>query len=92
MRKTVFDHNVFWGGVQNQPPDANSILSDPKLGAPGSGGEGLDSLQGYRLLPGSPCIHAGAAVENNGARDFWGSALPAAGPPDIGAYQGKGGL
>ena len=52
---------------------------------PGSGGRGLDSLDGYKLKNGSPCIDAGTFVEDCGSRDFWGAKLPRGKKPDIGA-------
>ena len=57
------------------------------LVAPGSGRFGLESLQGYKLKDGSPCIGAGIPVERNGGRDFWGNKVPEGVRPDIGAEQ-----
>jgi hypothetical protein len=57
------------------------------LVSPGSGGDGLDSVSGYQLRAGSPCIGAGVPIPNNGGRDFWGNRVPDAGAPDIGAHQ-----
>ncbi|MDY0170806.1 MAG: hypothetical protein RBS80_29965 [Thermoguttaceae bacterium] len=58
---------------------------DPRLAAPGSGA-GRDSLAGYQLLPGSPLIGAGALIEGNGGRDFWGNPVSDSLAPDIGAH------
>ena len=83
----VFERNVFYGDHQNQPQDSFAIAADPMLVNPGSGGEKLDSLEGYKLSPGSPCIGAGLLIEDNGVQDFWGNKLPKQGKFDIGAHQ-----
>jgi endonuclease/exonuclease/phosphatase family metal-dependent hydrolase len=81
----VFESNVFYGEHENRPDDPSAILRDPMLVNAGSGGDGLDSLAGYKLKPGSPCIGAGVAVENCGGRDFWGNPLPGDAKPNVGA-------
>jgi hypothetical protein len=53
---------------------------------PGSGQNGLDTLGGYRLKEGSPCIAAGKAIEESGVLDFWGNRLKGA-TPSIGVHQ-----
>ena len=83
----VFTNNVFFGNHVDRPEDPKAITSDPLLVSPGSGGDGLDSVSGYKLSAGSPCIGAGAPIANDGGRDFWGNAVPTAGAPDIGAHQ-----
>lgn len=87
----AFHRNVFFhappGMIINPPNDPSAILSDPMFENPGTGRDGLASLDGYRLRGGSPCLGAGLAVEDNGGRDFWGNQLPRQGNPDIGAHQ-----
>lgn len=88
----VFDHNLFYG---NHPQsvldmDANKIVGDPLLAAPGTGRIGRDTLAGYQLLQGSPAIGAGKFIEGNGGLDFFGNPVPASGNPNIGAYEGAG--
>jgi len=82
-----FVNNVYYGHHENLPLDANAMLIDPLLVAPGSGGTGLDSVEGYKLREGSPCIGAGIPIPNNGGRDFWGTPLPVGRNPDVGAHQ-----
>ncbi len=82
----VFANNVFYGRHEDPPDDPNAITADPMLVNPGSGGEGLDSLGGYKLRPGSPCIGAGKELPDLGGRDFWGNPAPH-GAPDIGAHE-----
>jgi hypothetical protein len=88
----VFDNNLFYG---NHPQnvlnaDANKIVGDPLLAAPGTGRIGRDTLAGYQLLQGSPAIGAGKFIEGNGGLDFYGNPVPAVGNPNIGAYEGPG--
>ena len=83
-----YSHNAFFGNHENPPADAHAVRKDPMLANPGSGGAGFDSLKGYQLKKGSPCIGAGRPVERNTDRDFWGNPLPKAGKPlSIGAHQ-----
>jgi hypothetical protein len=88
MTNTVFDHNAFFGTIAGRPAGTNAVLADPKLAAPGTDGSGIATAGAYRLLPGSPCIRAGAPIANNGGKDFWGRPIPA-GPPSIGADQSR---
>jgi len=86
----VFENNVFFGAHESRPDDPRAITSDPGLASPGAGGEGRESLGGYRLSDGSPCLGAGLTIPNNGGRDFWGNPIPAADAPDVGAHQASG--
>jgi hypothetical protein len=83
----VFRNNVFFGNHIDPPDDPSAITADPLLAAPGSGGDGPASLDGYKLRAGSPCIGAGVVMPDNGRRDFWGGPVPDAAAPDIGAHQ-----
>jgi hypothetical protein len=69
----IFSNNVFYGNHVNPPHDPNAITDDPMLVDPGSGGSGLNSLDGYTLKPGSPCIDAGKSIDASGILDFWGN-------------------
>jgi hypothetical protein len=81
-----FCANAYYGRHEGRPADARAITDDPGLAAPGSGNEGLESLDGYKLLRNSPCMGAGVAVSGNGGRDFWGNCVSDAEAPDIGAH------
>ncbi len=59
----VFSGNVFFGGLEDVPDDASAITDSPLLIAPGSAGDGMHSLDGYRLGPETPCPQAGAFVK-----------------------------
>ena len=88
------DYNCYFGNEgASQPKEAHGIYTDPKLLNPGSGKDGMNTVDGYRLKANSPCINAGKVIENNGGKDFFGNKAPFEGTlPDIGAceYQGKG--
>jgi len=91
----VFSNNVFYGNHVGRPSDPNEITTDPNLVDPNSGGNGMDTLDGYKLQSGSPCISAGTATGIdynepnyiNGGFDFWGNELPDVNALDIGAHQ-----
>lgn len=83
----IFENNCFYGRhPSNEPFDPKKITSDPMLEAVGSGGQGIDAVNGYRLKAGSPCIDKGRVVEGNGGRDYFGNKLYN-GAPDIGAHE-----
>lgn len=81
----VFSNNVFYGNHVNPPHDPHVITDDPMLVNPGSGGDGINSVDGYKLKTGSPCIDAGKSIEDSGVLDYWGNKLKDS-TPDIGAH------
>jgi hypothetical protein len=86
-KEVVFEYNAFFGQHHpTEPPDPFRLDGDPMLAAPGSGGVGLESTGGYRLLPESPCVDSGTVVEGHGGRDFWGTPLYSS-RPDRGACE-----
>lgn len=85
---TTFDNNLYYGNHPgNEPKDPHKIIADPMLLAPGTGGIGLDSVGGYKLLPGSPCIDAGKDIPNRGTRDYFGNPIADGQKVDIGAHE-----
>ncbi len=87
----TFEGNTYYGNHDpSEPADASKLTSDPGLLAPGSGGIGRQTLDGYKLVEGSPSLGSGAPVAGNGGRDFWGNAVSAPGSPNRGAYGGPG--
>lgn len=82
-----FERNLFFGSGQITH-DAMKILADPRVSAPGVGGMGLRSVDGYKLRAGSPALNSGVFVPENGGRDFWGNRVPDLAPPGIGAFSG----
>ncbi|MCX6267339.1 MAG: fibronectin type III domain-containing protein [Bacteroidetes bacterium] len=83
----TIDYNCFWGvHPSNEPADAHKVTTDPKLTNPGSGGIGLNTVDGYKLLAASSCINKGKVITTNGGRDYWGNPLYN-GLPDIGAHE-----
>jgi hypothetical protein len=52
----------------------------------GSGGNGLDTVSGYMLQNGSPCLGVGHKMTNDGGMDYWGNPLPST-SPDVGVHQ-----
>jgi hypothetical protein len=85
-QNNVFENNVFFGNHVELPIDAHTIKNQPALLKPGSGGNGFDSLSGYKLRDASAC-RLGKIISDNGGRDFFGNSVPADRPPCIGAAQ-----
>ncbi len=90
----AFSHNAYSGlAVSNLPPDANAFTGGSGLLAPGSGGEGLGTLDGYKLRSDSPLLassNAGALIPGNGGRDLWGYPVPGDAGPVRGACAAPG--
>jgi hypothetical protein len=81
------DYNCFYGyHPSNEPTDSHKITTNPLLVNPGSGGIGLNTVDGYKLQKNSPCINAGVKIQNNGGKDYWGNVVSSS-RPDIGAYE-----
>ena len=83
----AFDKNLY-SGNGSIAADPRKILADPKLVFAGSGGSGLASVAGCKLLAGSPALGSGLVVASNGGRDYWGNTVSAEAAPNIGAYNG----
>ena len=66
--------------------DSHSLFADPLLNSPTYHDVGWPTTA-FTLRPGSSAVHAGWSMGSMGSRDFFGNALPASGPVDIGAYQ-----
>jgi len=87
---SIFKHNCYFGPWKNGlPDDPEALVADPQFVAPGTGGEGLCSLDGYRLMKTSPCINSGMYIPDNGGRDFWGNGLED-GHTDFGIFEAVG--
>ncbi|MFJ9827387.1 right-handed parallel beta-helix repeat-containing protein [Streptomyces sp. NPDC101160] len=72
-----FDHDLFHGIAMTRP-NPGGLDADPLL------------RPDLRLGTGSPALSAGAVIEDNGGRDWFGNAVPATAAPNIGAYEGPG--
>ena len=84
----TFTANCFYGiHPENEPADPRKIILNPKFVNPE-----IDSFHtheitgGFRLQADSPCIDAGAEIENNGGRDHWGNPIYNH-KPDVGAHE-----
>lgn len=75
-------NNIFYGfHPTTELQGTNAITADPKFVSPGLGVIGIDSkLDGYKILPNSPAINAGAVLTHNAVKDFWGN--PVSSPAD----------
>jgi hypothetical protein len=82
----VFNSNIYYGSHSGRPTDSSGITANPMLFAPGTGGTGRDTVNGYKLQPGSPAINTGRLVGGNGGQDFWGNTVPN-GVTDRGAHE-----
>ncbi|MGB2868309.1 MAG: T9SS type A sorting domain-containing protein [Bacteroidota bacterium] len=84
----TIDYNVFYGKhPATEPPDLHKLVLDPKLVDPASGGIGIDTLDGFKLQQGSPCINSGVALPGHCSEDFWGNTVPSGGQIDRGAFE-----
>jgi autotransporter-associated beta strand protein len=83
-----FDNNIYYGNG-HIAADPRKILANPMLVFPGSGADGLNTLDGYKLLAGSPALASGLIISDNGARDYWNNSVSSTTAPNIGAYNGS---
>lgn len=82
-------NNCWWGSnteIRMDPTINGSMIADPKFVSTTLTGTGLESLEGFKLQNGSPCIGVGTVGPKRGVKDFWGTAIPASGI-NIGAHQ-----
>jgi hypothetical protein len=87
---SLFKNNLYFGPWKNGlPDDPQKIVADPMFVAPGTGGNGIETLEGYQLKPGSPAINAGIYIPLNGGRDYFGFPVDD-GKPDLGAFEQLG--
>ena len=83
-----FDYNLFYGQhPETEPADPHKVVADPRFLNPGSGGIGMDTVDGYRLRADSPAIDSGVLLENHPEQDYWGNPVPFRGKVDRGAYE-----
>lgn len=85
----TFDNNAYFGGKTLVNADVHKVTGSPKLVSPGSGGTGMNTVNGYQLQSDSPLIGAGVPIADNGGRDYFGNPLYN-GDPDIGAFEYQG--
>lgn len=87
-----FDYNTFFGNHHSsEPADPHKSTADPKFVNPGSGGNGRNTVDGYKLRSDSPSINTGVTIANNGGKDYWGNTVPyAGGATDRGAFEYQG--
>lgn len=84
----VFEGNIVHGVLEGRPEGIRAADGPSLLAGPGTGGEGLNSLDGYRLSRAGPEMQ-GVVIPDCGPRDFFGNPLASGGPRSIGADQGK---
>ncbi|WP_145134446.1 Ig-like domain-containing protein [Paenibacillus sp. Y412MC10] len=89
LRGQTFDYNAYYGGNTLVQADAHGVTGDPKFANPGSGADGMNTVDGYKLLADSPLIGAGIRINENGGRDYFGNPLYNE-APDIGAHEYEG--
>ncbi|MDR8394538.1 right-handed parallel beta-helix repeat-containing protein [Aliifodinibius sp. S!AR15-10] len=89
-----FSNNLYFGSWLNGlPEDPEKVVADPMFMAPGTGGDGFSTLDGYMLQRQSPAINTGTAdlpeLPTKVTKDFYGNPVND-GTPDIGVYEQVG--
>lgn len=79
-----FERNLY-SGSGHIAEDAGKLLVDPLLLSAGSGGFGLESVDGYKPTPNSPALNNGVLIPANGGRDYWGHPVASSAHPHLGA-------
>ena len=93
----TYDNNCYYLPNALRPDTTrhkHALFADPLFENPGTGGEGIGTLSGYKLKANSPCIGKGFDLRtlglNVGTRDYFGNPIPAGGAFDIGAHEFPG--
>jgi hypothetical protein len=89
----TYRNNLYGGNSPTIPSgDSHPVTGNPQFANPTGGGTGtqasgpdLKAGLNWRIAAGSPAVHAGVAIANNGGLDYNGVAIPTV--PDIGALQ-----
>ncbi len=82
-----FAHNLYYGTQEDAPEDRWAIHGDPLFVSAKSAAAGFETLKGFMLKKGSPCIGAAGPVANNGGRDFFGRPVGVTGPHNVGVSE-----
>jgi len=78
VHNRTITYNTFFGNHHSTEPfDSFKLTTNPLFVNPGKGANGINTLSGYKLQSGSPCINSGFTIPNNGGFDFWGNKVPA---------------
>lgn len=85
---TIFDSNVFFGNHVDPPKDEHGVTGRPGLVKVGSGGDGVDSVEGYKWIVGGDVMR-GKIVRENGGRDFFGNVVSEKSAPSLGVEEVK---
>lgn len=85
----VFVNNVFFGGVENPPPDAAGTTNRPPLVFAGHSLRDRVEPEGLRWQAGATPIR-GRLIPDNGGRDFFGYTVLVDSPPCVGAAEAPG--
>jgi hypothetical protein len=87
----TFAGNLYYGShPANEPNDVDKLTDDPLFVNPGSGGEGIASVDGYKLQGTSTIINTGVKIQKNGGFDFWGNVVSSGARPTRGAHEPNG--
>ena len=84
-------NNIFYNTPSaTQIPSSTNSTQNPLFISPGSGANGLNTVNGYKLKPGSPALAAGLLMPENGGKDYFGLSVSETALPNIGFYNGNG--
>jgi len=82
----IYESNLYYSGAKASS-DLQAIVSNPFLFGPGTGGDGMQTVNGYKLPTNSAASAAGIVIDNNGGKDFFGNVVPSSAKPTVGAFQ-----
>lgn len=87
--RTRFLNNLYYGNFPDRPEDVGAVTADPQFLNRFPSHLKAKVMEALKLKSSSPCRGKGMLVPDPGERDFWGNAIVAEGPVNIGAYQGE---
>ncbi len=86
-KNNTVTHNLFHGSFNNIPDEVRNIFKAPDWADSGMIKPGLESLEGFKLNPGSPCIKMGLKVAQGPVTDLFGNSLVESRSPSIGVHE-----
>lgn len=83
----TFSNNLYYGNhPSSEPQEMNKLTANPLFVNAGSGADGRNTLDGYKLSANSPALGAGKYISNHGGLDFFGNTISELAKPSIGAF------
>jgi len=86
----ISNNLFYYNHPASEPADPFKLTGNPYFVSAGSGGTGINTLDGYKLQKSSAALSSGKIISNNGGLDLYGNAVSSTTIPNRGVYEGIG--